>query len=82
VTDNWASSTSNALGSIFSGTTSTDVVTNGISDFAALTNAVRDGKFSRQLALGDTVGAAKTALFSQLLPLALHQNEKVRPVLM
>ncbi|KAF4626441.1 hypothetical protein G7Y89_g11715 [Cudoniella acicularis] len=79
--DNWSSTAANALNHIFSGTTATDLITNGISNYASLTAMVSDGKYSRSMTLGDIAGTAATAMFSQLLPLAIHQNDNVRPTL-
>jgi hypothetical protein len=42
---------------------------------------MRDGAWLRNILLGDIAAYATTAMFSHLLPLALHQNDKVRPVL-
>jgi len=80
--DNWSSSSANALNHIFHGTTATDLVTNGVSNYASLTAMVSDGKYSRSLTSVDIAGIAATAMFAQLLPLAIHQNDNVRPTLM
>ncbi len=42
---------------------------------------LKDGKWARDLKVGDVAAAATTAIFSHMIPLALHQNDKVRPTL-
>ena len=66
---------------IFDGNGITDIITNGVSNFDSLTNMLKDGKWSLPVSIDDAAGSATSILMSQLLPLALLQNDKVRPVL-
>ena len=79
--DKWAGGAQGTIEKIFSGNGVTDVITDGISNFDSLTNMLKDGKWSLPISVGDAVGSATSILMSQLLPLALLQNDKVRPVL-
>lgn len=77
----WGTSAQNAVGNLFDGISNGDSVVNGISDYSNLKNMLKDGAWSRPMKVGDVAADAATAMFSHLLPLALHQNDKVRPTL-
>lgn len=81
VTD-WSNGAQKSVENLFSGITQGDTVVDGISDYATLKTMLKDGAWSRAMKVGDIGSDAATAMFSHLLPLALHQNDKVRPTLM
>ena len=87
IVNNWEDTTQRYLSDVFAGTTKSDhMAKNGISNYATLKSMLSNGKFltltNLDLNANDIKQASKTALFSQLLPLSLYQNDDVRPVLM
>lgn len=81
VTD-WSNGAQKSVENLFQGIASSDTVVDGISDYATLKSMLKDGAWSRAMKVGDIGSDAAAAMFSHLLPLAVHQNDKVRPTLM
>ncbi|KAJ5766037.1 uncharacterized protein N7511_003653 [Penicillium nucicola] len=82
ITQTWSSSINQYTDKLFSGKlTGDDSQGSGISEFTTLTNMVRDGMYTRRVDPGDVTSHAVDVLFSQLIPISLHQDDDSRPTL-
>lgn len=83
ISNQWAKNINGYSTKLFNGALSSDGTTaDGISDFATLSNMLKDGRFSRAVRPQNIIANAEKAMYAQLIPIALHQNDDSRPTLM
>ncbi len=81
VTD-WSKTAHATIENLFNGAMKAYKIVDGISDYASLIDMMKDGKWSRNLKMNNLADYATKAVISHIIPIALRQNDKVRPVLM